>query len=244
MKFLSLFFIFISCASTKEKVNPDLVYHGSSVPQYFLSELPLWANYSESAGCFRSSVVKYLDYGKLQANYNLSYAESAQLQLTYNKNVFEFKHENQDKPLVMQDEIYLFSNAYEKVAGGAYDFIEPKFSRIHLILLDSILNSEEKIKSLIHSLENSKMGDGYPVFLSSCLNDRELQLVVDKYFSKISSKKFSIEMFSPYNEDGSELLPGIFIYLNKLLPEKEIILYGPYDEAPMPIKGFKEYIKY
>lgn len=80
--------ILVSCASsTLVPRDPESVYRGAGVEQYFLPELPRWANYSQVGKCQKSIPIRYLDFEKLASSYNFSYFENVQLQLTFNKSV-------------------------------------------------------------------------------------------------------------------------------------------------------------
>lgn len=237
-------FILISCSSTIETPrDPEHIYQGAGTEQYFLPELPTWANFSQVGKCQKSIPIRYLDYEKLSASYNLSYFENVQLQLSFNKSIERQKKNNEKQALFLKDEIFLFSNAYEQISGQAYEFRVPDFERLHLVWIDLALNDARAFEELKKVMRSNAMGQGYPIFVSSCLGESDLQTFIDRNFSNLGIKKISAEFFAPYNLENKKTA-GLGLNLQAFLKEKIIILYGPNSYPPVDLTGFNEYKKF
>lgn len=247
MKLLYLFFFIVFLNSCSHKLelaerHPESMYQGSGVEQFFLPELPLWANFSQNGRCQKSVPIRYLDFSKLSASYSLGYFDSVQLQVSFNKSLEGNRKDSKQDILFLKDEVYLFTNAYQKITGLAYEFTLPEFQRIHAVWIDLYLADQERINRLKRLMQTNSMGEGFPVFISSCLGDTELQAFIDKNFSNSGVKKISAEFFTPYDRN-LRLGNGFSFDLKEFFGEKTVILFGPEAAAPRDIIGFKQYKK-
>lgn len=236
--------ILVGCSSSVvAPKDPENIYRGAGVEQYFLPELPSWANFSQVGKCQKSIPIRYLNFERLARSYNFSYFENVQLQLSFNKSIERQKKSNEKKVLFLKDEIYLFSNAYEQISGQAYEFREPEFNRVHIVWIDLALLDPRIFQKLKKVMNSNAMSEGHPIFISSCLGENDLQNFIDKNFSNLGIKKISAEFFSTYSSDN-KFVPGLQFDLNDFLKNKLILLFGPNEYPPVDITGYNEYKKF
>ena len=166
----------ISCSYTKtDGVNIEdasEVFLTSGAEQFFLAELPFWANFSTDGGCFRSVPIRYLNFTQLKQNYNLSYDQMLHLQLMFNRRLNEHLRSTGQSIMSPKDEAYVFYNMYQKVVGGSYDFLIPRFEKLSLVWVDPLIANKKKLVEIIRS---EKVLDGFPILVSECLTSFELE---------------------------------------------------------------------
>src|SRR5690606_13215018 len=109
--------------------------------------------------------------------------------------------------------------------------------------IDLALQDPRVFQKLKNMMSSNAMGEGYPIFISSCLGENDLQDFIDKNFSNLGIKKISAEFFSSYSSENKQV-PGLQFDLNDFLKDKRILLFGPNDYAPVDITGYHEYKKF
>ena len=128
MKFLSfsLLLILISCTNgpVRQDVD-DAPYRTSGLEQFFLPELPTWANTSASGQCFKKHNFQYLDFSKLSSTYQLKYPELVELQAQYNERLESYFRSTAVRFVKPVEEAAFFSNTLENVRGGVKHFKIP-----------------------------------------------------------------------------------------------------------------------
>ena len=244
---LTLFFIvniliMTSCSTSVDSAssnkNPEYVYQGAGIEQYFLPELPVWANFSVMSQCRRETTLRYLNFQNLRKSYSLSYDEIIHFQNMFNRKLVQFKKNNPTAPLYLKDEAYIFNNAYQLLIGGSRDFLVPNYKKISLVWLDPYLSKKTNLKSL---LNNEEVLSGFPILISTCLNSYEIESeVIKNKLDQFGVRYIGAEMFTPYTTEFS-LGTMYSLDFNKILPEKDITLFAPYKpEHFLGIKKFKK----
>ena len=209
-----------ACSSGLKSRNVDQFYTSTGVARYFLSDIPDWANFSQSAGCFRAKGIRYFDVDALMKSYSLKYSEAIQIQGTFNEEYLAIK-KDQKTVLTLKDEEVLFFKASDKVNSKINFFDAPTFKQIHLVWLDEVLKGKKEEDRLRNFLQSSAMDTGFPVLVSACLTKSE----IEAKFPGQSIKAISAEMFSIYDEAGSKK-PNFHININSFFkPEQKIIFY-------------------
>lgn len=234
MKYLIILSFFIlGCASTEadkqlKRRNLDDYFSSSGVVRYFLSDLPNWANFSQTASCHRSVSARYFNMSTLLKSYGYKYEQAVQLQYMFNVEMNKLKQRTEAEFLPFSDEEKLFFTLTDKIQAEIRTFRVPTFKRVNLIWIDPLLKSKEEEKRLINLLNSSVMDSGHPVMVSMCLNHFEFE----KYLSSKGLMNRNIryiphEMFSPYNAKG-EKDTNFQLHLKKLFKkDQKIYLYLP-----------------
>ena len=217
----------------------DEYYQNSGVVQYFLSELPTWANsYSEGA-CHRNFSVRYFNMKSLRESYRYEYSDSLQFQYIYNLlSAAKSKSAGVDK-LRPQDEEIIFFEASNRIQSNFFPFRVPKFQTVSLIWVDPILAQKGEIKKLLSRADIMK---GHPVLISNCLGAIELRSWLSSQgIADENIRLIPTEMFSPYDIDG-ELSTSISIDVSDLFTkQQDIYFYIPKGKRPESINGkFKQ----
>lgn len=239
--FLFVLFIF-GCTTSIDRAssnkNPEYVYQGAGIEQYFLPELPVWANFSVMAQCRRNKTLRYLDFDNLRKSYALSYEDVVHFQNMFNRKITQFKINNPTATLYLKDEAYIFNNAYQLLIGGSRDFLVPNYKKISLIWIDPYINSK---KDVIKVLNSEDVLSGFPVLVSSCLNSFEIEeYVLKNKLDQFGVRFIGSEMFAPY-DTSFQLSMMYSLDFSEILKNKDLTLYAPY--RPGHFKGIKKFIK-
>jgi hypothetical protein len=200
----------------------DQYYVATGIEKYFLSDIPAWANFSQSAGCFRSSNIRYFDVQALMKSYSLKYSDALQIQGSFNEEYLAIKKQNNNSQINLKDEESLFFKASEKVNSKIVFFDPPTFKQVHLIWLDEALVGKKEEDRLRNFLNSSVHDNGMPILISACLTKDE----IEKKFPGLTTKIISAELFSIYDEKG-EKKPSLHINVNEFFaPWQKIIFYS------------------
>ena len=217
---LSTLFIFSSCSSGMKARNVDQFYTSTGVSKYFLSDIPDWANFSQSAGCFRAKGIRYFDIDSLMKSYSMKYTDALQIQATFNEEYLQIKKDGKIN-LSLKDEEVLFFKASDKVNSKINFFDAPTFKEIHLIWLDEALKGKKEEERLKNFLNSSVHDTGFPVLISACLTKNE----IEAKFPGLSIKAISAEMFSIYDDAGGKR-PSMHLAIDPFFrPDQKIIFY-------------------
>lgn len=216
--------------------NAEEYYRNSGVVQYFLSELPAWANSSDEGMCRREIFVRYLDMKALRASYRYSYDEALQFQFLFNLLGREKAKDAGVDKLRPQDEEVVFFETSNRIQSGFFPFRKPKFERVSLIWVDPILSSDSSVIKKILSRE--EILKGHPVVISNCLGGVGLrQWLFDNGVNDENIRLIPAEIFSPYDIEG-ELSTGIHLDTEKLFgAEQKVYFYTPKGNRPKGISG-------
>lgn len=236
MLFLNFFLLLslISCSSSEVKSNernsssPE-PYRSSGVEQYFLPELPGWANSSESGGCFKSNSFQYLDFAKVNGNYQLSYVQMLELQAQYNKRREDYFRSTAYRFLKPVEEASFFNNTLQEVRGGVRLLQIPQEPVIDLIWLESFLQHEKGLELLTQMSASGKFDDRPTVLFSSCLSYMRLnQWLMESGLDNVGFYILSAEWLTPYSSEFT-LTSGMKVELNQIIgPQAVINLLQPY----------------
>lgn len=219
MKYLSFFLLIIlasSCTSTGVRQSlEDSPYRTSGVEQYFLPELPAWANVSPSGACFKSHSFQYFDFPKLSATYQLTYPQMIEFQAQYNDRVENYFRSTAVKFLKPVEESSFFSNTLEQVRGGVRLLKLPNVKEIDVIWLDSYIQLK-KVNDLIKMAKSGKFDERLPILFSTCLSKQGLnQWLAENGLDEVGFYTLTANWLNPY---GIELTQkaGLHIELKKL----------------------------
>jgi len=207
MKIVCILFtiLFISACSSfsQQGMKPRTVedyYTSTGVEKYFLTEIPAWANFDQTASCYRPTSIRYFDINALMKSYGLEYAKALQVQASYNEEMVTFKGGAEKRIPSLKEEELLFYKVSEKVSSKIIFFDPPAFKRINIVLIDEVLDDVKKEKKLKAFLNSPVMDEGVPVIFSFCLTRAE----VEKRFPDINTKMITAEMLSVYSSNGEK----------------------------------------
>jgi hypothetical protein len=246
MKILIFLFIFISCESRPlnrgEKRDLDNVSIGVQSFQYFLEDIPEWANLNSSGNCFRKQNIRYLDFDKINKSFALSYQKLIHFQHMVNRRMLGLSQAKGER-IDVKDENALFYNVYEQIQGGVTDFVIPEYNEISLFWIDPILEDKKALEKMIAKIKDPNL-TGYPIIISFCKQDAELDNFIIKYkIDEISVKKMGPEFLSLYNHDFS-ISTNFHIHLIAFLGEKKINFYTTTDLRTSELPDQMKIIKY
>lgn len=212
----------LSCSFSSfnpSKINLDRAYQSTGVNQYFLADLPRWANFSESAHCFRKEPVRYLDYNALMKSFSLNYQQASQVQAFFNQ-IYLSVTQKPEMKMTLIDEERMFNESLQKVQNKILFFEAPSFHTVHLINFDDYLQNQYSLTELLEFLKSSTNDSGVPVLLSSCLSTTEVQ----NFLKDLSLKVIGAEFFSPFNKEGI-LRPLMSLELSSFFEIKQKLIY-------------------
>jgi len=220
-----------------ERRNTKEYYDGIGVVQYFLAELPAWANFSSAGGCHRSVPVRYLHLKNVRNSFSLSYEEAIQFQLMFNELSNDLMTKASADYIPFKDEEKIFYIVLDKIKAGIRNFVRPKYKVANLLWVDSGIDSKKQLRKTKSLAKSQRFSGGHPIFVSLCLSQKELKSFVKKNGLNLDGAKFlTYEMLNPYNsENGLEPVP--MIEVNKIFKKKQIINFFLPREKPAEFKG-------
>lgn len=217
-KFLnfSLLLVLISCSNGEVRKDVEESYVTSGVEQFFLPELPSWANYSVAGRCYKSSSFQYLDFPKVAVNYQLSYPELVELQGQYNERRENYFSSTAYRFLKPVEEATFFSNTVEQVRGGIRHFKLPNAPEVDVIWLEGFIQ-EHKLDDLKKMAASGRFDTRIPILFSSCLSRQRLtQWVQENNLGEAGFFILSAEWLSPFGSN-KELQAGLKVEIGKLM---------------------------
>lgn len=213
-----------SCGSQAVKTNIDNTagYRTSGLEQFFLPELPQWANFSSEGRCYKSSSFMYLNFLKLKEAYQLDYHQMVELQAQYNEKLENYFRSTAMRFLKPMEEASFFSNTLEQVRGGVRSLKLPEVKEVEVIWLEAL--SIVELKKLAKS---ERFNERLPILFSSCHSKQSLtQLLSSEEIEDLGTYSITAEWLSPYSSEG-ELKAGLHIELSKLLGNGIKIIMSP-----------------
>jgi hypothetical protein len=236
MKFLSfsLLLILISCSNgeVRQEVT-DSPYRTSGLEQFFLPELPTWANASGSGQCFKKHSYHYLEFNKLASVYQLTYPELIELQAQYNERLESYFRSTAVRFLKPVEEAAFFSNTLENVRGGVRHFKLPQVAAVDVIWLDRYI-SLNQVSELKKMNEMGKFDERLPILFSSCLSKQDLnQWLIENNLDQVGFYTLTAEWLSPYGSDLT-LKPGLQLEIKKMLTDKVKVKFISPSEILLP----------
>jgi hypothetical protein len=225
-----------STISTKQLL--DNTYISSGVEQFFLTDIPYWANFSTAGSCIRKTPIRYINFETVNKSYDLKYEQILHLQHMLNKKLYAYKSSTGQNSLPPKDISYIFHNVYQQVLGESYEFISPKFKNVSVIWIDPFLNDKKKIKRI---LNRSDVLKGHPILLSHCLSAYELEeLSQSLKLENLGVKYLPAEFSTIY---GTKINKNSYFSFNisSLLGDKNITFFGA--EESKELTGKYKFIK-
>lgn len=215
MKYLSFLALLslLSCGTsgTKQTIDPATGYRTSGVEQFFLPELPAWANYSAPGQCLKASSFTYLNFPKLKEVYQLNYVQMVELQAQYNERLENYFRSTAVRFLKPMEEASFFSNTLEQVRGGVRSLKLPPVAQVEVIWLESFTLKE--IKALAKS---ERFNEKLPILFSSCHSKQSLALwIAQSGLEEAGFYTLTAEWLSPY-DSAAELKAGLKVELAEL----------------------------
>lgn len=220
MKYLnfSLLLILISCSQGEVRKDvSETPYRTSGLEQFFLAELPAWANHSGSGQCFKKHSFQYLDFNKLGSVYQLNYPQLVELQAQYNDRLESYFRSTAMRFVKPVEEAAFFSNTLENVRGGVKSFkLPPTASKVDVIWLDRYI-ALNLVKELKKMNEMGRFDERLPVLFTSCLSRQDLnQWLIENNLDQVGFYSLTAEWLSPYGSD-LQLKPGLQLEIRKLM---------------------------
>lgn len=237
MKYLSfsLLLILISCSGGEVRQTvADTPYQTSGLEQYFLPELPTWANHSASGQCFKKHSFQYLDFTKLGSVYQLKYPELIELQAQYNDRLESYFRSTAMRFVKPVEEAAFFSNTLENVRGGVKSFKLPDgVSKVDVIWLDRYI-SLKQVNEIQKMNQMGKFDERLPILFTSCLSKQDLaQWLVENNLDEVGFYTITAEWLTPFGSDLN-MKPGLQLELKKLLHDKVQIRFVSPNEILLP----------
>lgn len=233
MRVYFLLLFLISCTHSrqvKEHREYESIGFSAGVEQYFLSDLPVWINFSTLGSCKRNLPIKYLNFDHLNKSYSLTYEQNVNLQQMLNKKLMSYEQKTNSS----KDQNFIFHNIYEQVIGGGRDFRIPQFKKISLVWIDPYLDDHQQLKSIF----KGNVLNGHPIIVTNCLSISEAEKLANALgLDSLGVKIISAEMFNVFNENYT----GFALDFSKLLPGKEITLFG--SSWPRAFLGIDKFIE-
>lgn len=236
MKYLSclVLLILISCSSSEERRSLDgaATYQTSGVEQYFLPELPNWANNSPSGHCFKKNSFQYMDFSKLSKSHQLTYPQMVELQAQYNERLENYFRSSAVRFLKPVEEAGFFSNTLEQVSAGVKHLKLPPVSEVDVIWLEGY-QLQGKIKEFEQMAREGKFDNRLPILFSSCLSRQDLSAWLSEGgLDQVGFYLLSAEWLTPFHPDSSPR-PGLAVDLGELLGKQIKFHFLPKD-TPKP----------
>lgn len=206
-----------SCGGGEVKRNvEETSYRTSGVEQFFLPELPSWANSSPSGRCWKSSSFQYMDFAKLSASYQLTYPEMVELQAQFNDRLETYFRSTAVRFLKPVEEASFFANTLEQVRGGVRQLKLPNVPEIDVVWLDGYI-AENKVGEIKKMAETGKFDQRLPIIFSACLSKQSLSnWLSEQNLEQVGFYILSAEWLNPHASDLS-LKPRLRIELKKII---------------------------
>lgn len=238
MKYLSYFLLLIlisSCGGGELRHEvQDSPYRTSGLEQYFLPELPAWANTSASGQCYKKHSYQYLDFSKLGSVYQLKYPELIELQAQYNERLESYFRSTAVRFLKPVEEAAFFSNTLENVRGGVKHFkLPPTVNAVDVIWLDRYiaLNQVNELKKMN---QMGKFDERLPILFTSCFSKQDLnQWLIENNLDQVGFYTLSAEWLTPYGSDLT-LKPGLQLEIKKLMNDNVKVKFIAPNEVLLP----------
>jgi hypothetical protein len=215
MKYLNCLVLLtlISCGSGELKKDLDhtTTYRTSGVEQFFLAELPSWANFSSSGSCFKESSFHYMDFSKLKEAYQLSYLEMIELQAQFNERLETYFRSAAVRFIKPVEEASFFSNTLEQVRGGVRSLKLPNVKEVEVIWFEGL--APDELKKMAQS---DRFNEKLPVLFSSCHSHQGLtQWLMQEKLDNVGFRLITAEWLNPFSSEG-KLTAGLHLELGQL----------------------------
>ena len=225
--------LFYSCTSTRtnqqlHRRNTEAYVIPSSIIQYFLPELPPWANTSKIGKCKRNRSIRFFDFDKLSKSFLYSFEQLLVFQHMFNVEKASILKDRKYKYLGLKEQEQLFySISVNTRAGIKAIFIRPDFKRIHLLWIDPFITGEREKKEIKTLFTKDEFNKGHPVFISQCLMHDEIKNFIEKNDLPRSIRILSSEFLTPFARDLRPSHHMIFHVGPLFDKNQEIYFYTP-----------------
>tara|TARA_R110002049_G_scaffold121492_1_gene276225 strand:+ start:623 stop:1357 length:735 start_codon:yes stop_codon:yes gene_type:complete len=202
MKYLLLLIFLASCGTSddeSQRRNVGEYFTGSGVVQYFLPDLPVWAETVSSLGCHRESSVRFFDLNKLSQSFGLDYQQSIQFQISFN---IDRAQRSLSNGLSLVEEERLFYSVSERIQAGIMPFKIPKFKKINLIVIDPLMKDKSKIAAFKKMLATPTYLSAYPVFVSLCYSEKTARKLISDLNFDGEFSVLPMSTLSPFDSNG------------------------------------------
>ncbi len=236
MKYLSylVLVLLFSCGTGEVRRSLDTAtpYRSAGVEQFFLTELPSWANFSASGQCLKTNSFHYLDFSKLMSVYQLKYAQMIELQAQYNERLEDYFRSTAVRFLKPTEETSFFSNTLEQVRGGVRHFKLPPVTEVEVIWLEGFLQ-QKKVEELKVLASKNRFDEKLPILLSTCHSRQSLNLwLIENGLEQVGFYLLSAEWLNPFGSDGT-LKPGLRLEISELIgKEIKVHYFSPTHQLP------------
>ena len=200
--------------------------NASTVAIYFLSPLPIWANYAGRGGCFREREVQFMDLAALGRSFNLSYPQRVQFQGIYNELWRAYKDRYRVGVLPSTEQEKIFYQVLEKVRSEVGGINVPEHGRLNILWLDPLL-ANPAYAARFAQVREEFVAQGHPMLVSTCLDQNGLkQWQAQLGMAQEDVRYVDLGFFASYQANGHRVA-GEVIDSAALFPEKKVYLYIP-----------------
>jgi len=228
-KIIILLVIIVNYACTTKGLEPRSIesyYQSAGTEKYFLSDIPEWINLSESANCKRKKPIRFFNIKQLMNSFDINFNKALQIQATYNQDYLTLNQKLNGAPIPLADEQNLFYKASDKVNSNILFFEAPKFNRVNLVWVDSVINNPEEEKKLKKFLTSNVFDQAIPVLVSLCMSRGELE----EKFHEVHYKTIPAELLTLYSPEGN-LNNQFKFYLDQLFTKEHLLNLYSKDKA-------------
>jgi hypothetical protein len=219
---LAWMLVFLLGCSTGERIVDvgSAPYQTAGIEQFFLPELPTWANGSLAARCARTLSVRFVDHTPLEKIHGLSFDQRVELQTQFNRKWKE-RYTAGLNTLTPQEEAVLFLETLEQVKGGVRVLKYPANLPVNVVWWDS-LPQDSKGKAWLRNLGDQ----GNPVVLVSlCTDAPGIEAWVEAMeFAEYSFFTLGAESMGPMGLTGA-LQGGASMPLEAFFKEKQTTIW-------------------
>jgi hypothetical protein len=239
MKWIFILVFVVSCSSQPtSSLQEPLPYQTGGIEQFFLPELPSWANGNLNANCVRGESVRFLNYEALERVYGLDPLKKLELQAQFHR---KFKERYGKKIITPQEDSALFLQTLEQVQGGLRDYRFPKEGSIHIVWWDQL----KMRANAIDWLKKLALTQDPIVLVSMCMDSIDLEAWIERTkLTQLGLMSFGHESMNIVRKDQLTM-PGLVIPLDEFFPPERSNLWlmgQPPVEFPLGynIRNFEE----
>ena len=230
MRFILLLsFVLFGCSTYRGSEFASDPYQTGGVEQFWLAELPTWANGNVSAQCGRDFSARFVSHEALRRIHGLNYQQGIELQAHFNR---KLRSKYGTKLLTPREESALFLESMEQVKAGIREFNYPKSGHTHLVWWDQIYKKESSVAWL---KKLAQSGDPI-VLLSLCLDTAQLEEWLNSTdLSEIGLFSFGFESLTNLKKSGEEVY-GLVLPIDVFFPQESATLWViNYPPAEFPV---------
>ncbi len=219
MRFIFLALLsLVGCSTPQSNDYSVTPYQSGGVEQFWLAELPAWANGNVSAQCSRDFSAHFVNHEALEKIHGLNYQQRVELQAHFNR---QLRQKYGSKLISPREEGSIFLQSMEQVKAGIREFNYPNRGNVHLVWWDQIHKKESSVRWL---KKLAQSGDPI-ILLSLCLDSAELEKWVSgSDLSEIGLFSFGFESLTNTTKSG-ETVFGLTLPIDVLFPQERATLW-------------------